>query len=194
MHITEDTLIGDILAKLPESADIMEAYGLHCTSCSVNTFEPIKAGAMSHGMPEETAEKMIAELNRLWADRPKAPDDDIYMTAFAAEKVQLFAEMEDKAGWGLRITAKREEGQKEPSYTMDFEKDPQKEDTVREFHGSRLFMDESSFDNLKGAVIDYIEGPFGSGFKIDNSRFKKECCGGGGCGNGGCGSGSCGCK
>ncbi|MEK7146420.1 MAG: DUF1858 domain-containing protein, partial [Patescibacteria group bacterium] len=62
--ISNDMLIGDILRKFPEAAEVMESYGLHCTSCRVNTMEPVKAGAMAHGIPEETVNEMLMELNQ----------------------------------------------------------------------------------------------------------------------------------
>lgn len=191
MVVKDDSIIGDVLARHPKAAAIMEAYGLHCTSCSVNTIEPIKAGAMAHGMPEDVANKMIAELNELMAN--KAPIDGIHLTERAAQKVQEFAKAEDKEGWGLKVTAKPQDG-KEPAYLMDFQEKAEDEKTF-EFHGVQLFIDADSFKLLKGSDIDFLDTPFGSGFKIENPNFKKGgCCGGGGCGNGGCGSGSCGCS
>lgn len=202
-----DMLIGDVLNLLPESAQIMQDFGLHCTSCSVNVFEPLKMGAMSHGIEEEVVDEMIERINELAAARKRAPDDGIYVTEFAATKIMEFAKAEDKEGYGLRITAK-DNGGKEPTYAMDFAEQGAADDKTFEFHGVAIYVDPESMANLGGAEVDFIESPYGSGFKITNPNFvgakKSGCCGSGGegCGCGrnetrqegdacGCGSDDC---
>ena len=199
--ILGDMLIGDILNQYPDSAKIMEGFGLHCTSCSVNAYEPIRAGALSHGIGEKAVDKLMKELNEhAWSKR-KAPIDGIYMTESAAKKVEEFAKAEDKAGYALRITAKDNKGL-EPAYGMDFIEKPEEGDHTETFHGVTLIMDSESFENMKGAEIDFLDTQFGSGFKISNPRFIRTESGGcdnSGCGcgtgqgKGGCGSGGCGC-
>ncbi len=203
-------LIGDVLNRLPESAQIMQDFGLHCTSCSVNVFEPLKMGAMSHGISEEVVDEMIERINDLAIARKRAPDDGIYVTEKAATKIKEFAKAEDKEGYGLRITAK-DNGGLEPTYAMDFAKKGDAGDKTFEFHGVEIYLDPESFSNLGGAEVDFIESAYGSGFKISNPNFvaakKSGGCGcssgGGGCGCGrnetkaegeSCGSGACGCK
>lgn len=174
-------LIGDILAKMPRAAEIMEDYGLHCTSCSVNAFEPVKAGAMTHGLAEETVDEMISELNSLFMSRPKAPKDGIYLTERAARMVNEFAANENKAGWALKVTAKNNDG-KEPAYLMDFQEKAGNKDKVFAFHGVEIFIDPESLKNMLGAEIDFLETQFGNGFKIENPNFKDaSCCSGGSC-------------
>lgn len=194
LQVTPDMLIGDVIQMLPKSADIMNAYGLHCTSCAVNVFEPIKMGAMGHGMPEETADKMIAEINKLAAETKRnAPDDGIYVTEAAAEKIKEFAKNEDKDGWALRISAEPQSGS-EPAYAMDFEEKKKKDDKVFEFHGVKIFIDKKSMKNMGGAEVDYLETMYGSGFKISNPNYKKSCACGkseNGCGCGGAGACAC---
>lgn len=196
-------LIGDVLNRLPESAQIMQDFGLHCTSCSVNVFEPLKMGAMSHGIDEEVVDEMIERINELAAARKRAPDDGIYVTEFAATKIKEFAKAEDKEGYGLRITAK-DNGGAEPAYAMDFAEKGAAEDKTFEFHGVEIFLDAESMANLGGAEVDFIESQYGSGFKISNPNFmgtkKTGCCGGNGGAGCGCGRSetkeegeSCGC-
>jgi iron-sulfur cluster assembly accessory protein len=196
-------LIGDVLNRLPESAEIMQDFGLHCTSCSVNVFEPLKMGAMSHGIAEEIVDEMIDRINDLALVRKRAPDDGIYVTEFAATKIKEFAKAEDKEGYGLRITAHSSSStpEKEPAYAMDFTEHGESKDKSFEFHGVEIFLDPESLQNLLGAEVDFIESAYGSGFKISNPNFvgakKFGCsCGSGGCGGGSCGSDSndsCGC-
>lgn len=193
-----DMLIGEVLGRLPESAEIMQDFGLHCTSCSVNVFEPLKMGAMSHGIPEEIVDLMIEKINELALARRRAPDDGIYLTEHAAKKVMEFAKAEGKEGWGLRITAHDNAG-REPTYTMDFQEQASKNDKSFTFHEVNIHMDPESFNNLAGAEIDFMETMAGSGFKITNPQFldaKKTSCACGGHGDGGCGcggKGSCEC-
>lgn len=197
--ITGDMLIGDVLNRLPESAEIMQDFGLHCTSCSVNVFEPLKMGAMSHGIEEEVVDQMIEKINDLALARRRAPEDGIYLTEFAAGKVKEFAKAENKEGYGLKITATRSGAERnsgrEPSYAMDFQGKAGVGEKTFDFHGVSIFLDGESFKNLAGAEIDFLETAYGSGFKITNPNFidaKKSCaCGGGdSCG---CGGESCTC-
>jgi iron-sulfur cluster assembly accessory protein len=185
--ISGEELIGDILSRYPESAQIMEDYGLHCTSCSVNAYEPLKMGAMSHGIDEKVVDEMIAKIDELAQARNKAPHDGLYLTERAARKIQQFAAEEDKTGFGLKLTAKDNDGM-EPAYAMDFQEKADDGDEVISMHGVDLFLDEESFKNMQGADIDYLDTQFGSGFKINNPKFMNK--GGGGCGSGGCGCGT----
>lgn len=194
--ITGDMLVGEVMSLVPGSAEIMQDFGLHCTSCSVNVFEPLKMGAMSHGITEEVVDDMIRRINTLALARRKAPSDGIYVTSAAAEKIKEFAKAEDKDGWALKITAHQEKSAaskkmaKEPVYAMDFEEKAIKGEKVVEFHGVSIHMDKESFKNLQGAEVDFIESAYGSGFKISNPKFAKKS--GCGCGNGE--SGGCGCS
>jgi len=186
-HIHDDMLIGDILSMLPDSAQIMEDFGLHCTSCSINAFEPIKLGAMSHGLSEEVVDDMIKQINNMAIAREnRIPKDSILVTPRAAKKIQEFAKAEDKKGYGLRITANNNEG-REPAYGMDFEEKAAKGDKTFEFEGTEIYLDKESMKNMGGAEIDFLETQYGSGFKINNPQFMNK----GGCGgacNDGCGS------
>ncbi len=196
--ITGDMLIGDVLSRLPDSAQIMQDFGLHCTGCSVNVFEPLKMGAMSHGIEEEVVDDMIAKINDLALARRRAPEEGIYMTEFAADKVKEFAKAEGKEGFALKIKASDNQG-REPAYAMDFQEKAGADEKSFEFHGVSIFLDPESLKNLAGAEVDFVETAYGSGFKITNPNFtganssetnNKGC----GCGSGGCGSGgSCSC-
>lgn len=190
--VTGDMLIGEVLNLYPDTAEIMQDFGLHCTSCSVNVFEPLKMGAMSHGIEEEVVDEMILRINELAEAKRKAPDDGIYLTEKAARKIEEFAKAEEKEGYGLKITAE-DNGGREPAYAMDFQEKAEKGEKTFEFHGVSIFIAPDSLPNLLGAEIDYIDSAYGSGFKITNPNFTKK----GGCGDGGCGcggsSGGCGC-
>lgn len=172
-------LIGDVLNYLPEAAQIMQDFGLQCINCSVNVFEPLKMGAMSHGIEEEVVDEMIKRLNDLAQVHKNIQKDGIYMTEFAAKKVKEFAKEEEKEGFGLKITAhckadtKKRGGtnKKEPAYAMDFQKKAGAGEKTFTFHGVEIFLDPESLKNLAGARVDFLETPSASGFKITNPRF-----------------------
>jgi len=61
--VTKDTLLGEVVAKHPRAAFVMLQYGLHCIGCHVSVYETIEQGCAGHGMPKETMEEMIADVN-----------------------------------------------------------------------------------------------------------------------------------
>ncbi|MEK7528022.1 MAG: DUF1858 domain-containing protein [Patescibacteria group bacterium] len=64
--ITKDSLIGEIMAKRPELADVLaEEYGLHCVGCGMATMETLEMGAKAHGMKTREIAQMILKLNKV---------------------------------------------------------------------------------------------------------------------------------
>lgn len=63
--IIKTMTLGEIVAKHPESVDILLQYGLHCIGCSVATWETLEQGAMAHGIDGEKMDNMLKELNNL---------------------------------------------------------------------------------------------------------------------------------
>ena len=57
---------------------------------------------------------------------------------------------------------------------------PQRDgDQVFEDHGLRLLVDGPSLPYVRGAVVDYVEGLQGAGFKVENPNVIAAC----GCGS-----------
>ena len=52
-------------------------------------------------------------------------------------------------------------------------------DEVFEDHGLRILVDGPSLPYVRGAVVDYVEGLQGAGFKVDNPNVIAAC----GCGS-----------
>ena len=52
-------------------------------------------------------------------------------------------------------------------------------DELFEDHGLRLLVDGPSLPYVRGAVVDYVEGLQGAGFKVDNPNVVAAC----GCGS-----------
>ncbi|MBI2971745.1 MAG: iron-sulfur cluster assembly accessory protein [Candidatus Aenigmarchaeota archaeon] len=181
-QITKDMTISDILAKYPESAGIMQAYGLHCFGCHVNVYESLEGGTLGHGMDESVLNSMIQELNdfvsRKQTEQPASQEQGtITLTQAAADKVLGLMKAQNKENNGLRVEVLRG-GCAGYMYNMDFEEQQQAHDMVIEDKGVRMFVDNQSMEHLKGTEIDYVEGLQESGFKINNPNARSSC----GCG------------
>jgi iron-sulfur cluster assembly protein len=103
----------------------------------------------------------------------------ITFTEKGAEKVQEFlasqgAEIQTS---GLRVGV-RGGGCSGFQYALAF--DTQRDgDEVFEDHGLRILVDGPSLPYVRGAVVDYIDGMQGAGFKVDNPNVIAAC----GCGS-----------
>jgi len=102
----------------------------------------------------------------------------ITLTAKAAEKIgELLGGQDDAEGQALRV-AVRGGGCSGFQYALAF--DTQRDgDEVFEDHGLRLLVDGPSLPYVRGAVVDYVEGLQGAGFKVDNPNVVAAC----GCGS-----------
>lgn len=170
--VTKDMTIGEVVAKYPESAEIMLGYGLHCVGCHINPYESIEAGAYGHGMSPETIEQMVAEINE--AINPKGSGKEVTISTPAANKFRELMEKEGKAGWGLKLVVEPQ-GCSGMSYTMDFAEKPEGNEIVIEDNGLKVFVQKTQANLVKGVKIDYSSGPSGEGFRIRNPN--KESCG-----------------
>jgi iron-sulfur cluster assembly protein len=103
----------------------------------------------------------------------------ITFTDTGAEKVKEFlaSQNADATTSGLRVGV-RGGGCSGFQYALAF--DTQRDgDQVFEDRGLRLLVDEPSLPYVRGAVVDYVEGLQGAGFKVDNPNVIAAC----GCGS-----------
>ena len=103
----------------------------------------------------------------------------ITFTEKGAEKVQEFLDTQsaDIQTSGLRVGV-RGGGCSGFQYALAF--DTQRDDdTVFEDHGLKILVDGPSLPYVRGAVVDYVEGMQGAGFKVDNPNVVAAC----GCGS-----------
>ncbi len=103
----------------------------------------------------------------------------IELTNKAAEKVQEFLATQD-AGIdtaGLRVGV-RGGGCSGFQYLLAFD-EQHDGDTVVESHGLKLLVDEPSLSYVRGAIVDYVDGFQGAGFKVENPNVVAAC----GCGS-----------
>ena len=102
----------------------------------------------------------------------------IAITDLAAEKVKEIASAEGLQGQGLRLRVIGG-GCAGFQYDLYFEEEPTAMDEQFNSHGIDLYVDPLSFQYLDGTEIDYVEGPYGSGFKFGNPNVTGSC----GCGS-----------
>jgi iron-sulfur cluster assembly accessory protein len=177
--IHKDMTLGEVLAKYPETAEVMQKYDLHCFGCSVSYVETLEQGVLSHGYDSKIVKNMIDDMNAYVKEHhdPSKPKRDLNVTKLAAEKILELAKKENMEGYGLRF-AVIPGGCSGFQYGMNFEKEAAKDDVVFEENGVKIFIDAESLNFVKGVKIDYVDSLQGSGFKITNPNAKSSC----GCG------------
>lgn len=61
-EITKDTIIGDLLSMLPQSADVLKRSGMHCVYCPASLNESIEEACEVHGLDCDTIlDEILAE-------------------------------------------------------------------------------------------------------------------------------------
>jgi len=102
----------------------------------------------------------------------------ISLTEAAANAVNELLQKRELEGYALRVYIAGG-GCSGYQYGMALEGNIRPEDQVFDQCGVKVVVDEVSINYLTGATIDYIEGPMGSGFKIENPNAISSC----GCSN-----------
>ena len=183
--ITRGMTIGEVIAKHPFLAEIMTSYGLHCVGCGVNPYETIEQGCLGHGMPEETLERMMDEINDAVTSTPKE-EQKFIISRNAVEKLNGFAKQEGKKNFALRLGIASNGccGGDELNYTLEFADKSESDEIVLSNNGVNLYVNSHVINKINDISIDYVEDKNGAGFKIETSAKQSS---------GGCGSG-CGCS
>lgn len=60
--VTKDTIIADVIEKMPESMLVFAEHGLHCIGCAVSAQETLEQGCAAHGIDVDL---LVADLNKL---------------------------------------------------------------------------------------------------------------------------------
>lgn len=108
----------------------------------------------------------------------------VVLTPLASQKIQALMAEKNLQGYGLRVYVAGM-GCSGLQYGLAFENRTEEGDFVFESQGTRVYLDAQSALYLDGAIVDYVEGPQGSGFKIENPNEVSGCSS--------CGSASSGC-
>lgn len=67
MQVSLDTIFGEILEEYPRSEDVLKEYlgEAYCLTCPGKMFDTIGNGAMIHGLSDEVAKNMVADLQKV---------------------------------------------------------------------------------------------------------------------------------
>jgi hybrid cluster-associated redox disulfide protein len=64
LEIAPQTNIKELVAQLPVAAEVLGAFGLGCSGCSVSTYETVEQGARAHGLRAEPIVEALREARR----------------------------------------------------------------------------------------------------------------------------------
>ena len=98
----------------------------------------------------------------------------ITLSEVAIHKLQTILIEKSLANHGLRVFVAGS-GCSGVQYGMAFESEARDQDTVMDARGLRVYVDPVSLEYLNGASIDYVEGPAGGGFRIENPNAVGGC-------------------
>jgi len=101
----------------------------------------------------------------------------ITVTDSAAAKIRDLMTKENKPEAGLRMRVVGG-GCAGLQYQMGFDPAAGVKDKTFEVNGVRVFIDAKSLIYLTGVRLDYVDGLYGAGFKIENPNASSTC----GCG------------
>ncbi len=101
----------------------------------------------------------------------------ITVTDSAAGKIRDLMTKENKPEAGLRMRVVGG-GCAGLQYQMGFDPAPTPKDKTFDVNGVRVFIDGKSLIYLTGVRLDYVDGLYGAGFKIENPNAASTC----GCG------------
>jgi hybrid cluster-associated redox disulfide protein len=64
MVINKDSIVGDVLDKYPQTAELFLGIGMHCLGCPASRGESIADACAVHG---NDADKLVSDINALVA-------------------------------------------------------------------------------------------------------------------------------
>ncbi|MET0069579.1 MAG: iron-sulfur cluster assembly accessory protein [Candidatus Thiodiazotropha sp.] len=102
----------------------------------------------------------------------------ITLTESAQKAISRFVKGAESPVQGLRISVTGG-GCSGMQYGLALEESPNKDDTIIEVDGLKLFVDPYSAPMLNGVRVDFLDSMEGSGFKFENPNASASC----GCGN-----------
>lgn len=174
-HMTIEQILSLFPHKAQRLAQEITQAGLHCIGCHAATWETLEAGMLGHGMPVEAIDRLEGRLNTLLSE--KVDPSTITITESAAKKIRQALKEDGKENWHLRF-GDRMAGCSGFEYELDFSEQALPDDAVFESQGLQIHVKKAMLPRLLGAVIDYVDGLKGSGFKITNPNARSSC----GCG------------
>lgn len=101
----------------------------------------------------------------------------ISLSDSAIAKVLELQSKSNQEGFGLRLRVLGG-GCSGLQYSMGFDNEVTPKDKVIDVGGVKVYVDQKSLIYLVGTEIDYVDGLYGAGFKLNNPNAKNTC----GCG------------
>jgi len=185
--ITRFSRIGDIPMINPSKAQllnqILNDFGIHCTSCGAASFETLEQGVLGHGFSENDLDKLIKDLNKAINENGerkivKEEEFKLTLTPLAVKKIkEAILSQGKKANTILRVSVLAG-GCSGFLYDLQFIDKPSKEDINFKQDNINVAVDKKSMEMLNGIEIDYIDTLNESGFKFINPNSAGGC----GCG------------
>jgi hybrid cluster-associated redox disulfide protein len=174
----------DVVTLVPQAADVLAQWSLHCSGCAMGGLETLEEGCRAHGYGDEDIACLLADIEEARRAAPARPQD-LTVASAAARAIRVLAEQEGKthpgSPWissgGLTVTLD-EQG----AFCMEFCDHPEEGDRVflnAEEPTVRIFASPLTLGRIGGAAIDFRDGRF----KLD---LPEDACG--------CASNVCACK
>lgn len=155
-----DMRVIDIVTLVPQAADVMAAWGLHCSGCSVGGLESLEEGCKAHGYGEEDIKLLLEDIEEARVSSPARPLT-IAITAPAARAIRQIGVQEGKlpsATAGLSVIVDGGGG-----FCMEFRDAPEEGDRIflnAEEPDVRVFASPLTLGRIGGATIDFREERF----------------------------------
>jgi Fe-S cluster assembly iron-binding protein IscA len=167
----------DIVTLVPQAADVMAAWGLHCSGCSMGGLESLAEGCNAHGYGDEEIQLLLEDIEEARRTAPARPAS-IIVTAEAACAVRQIGMQEKKLPSdtaGLSVILDGEGG-----FCMEFRDRCDEGDKVfinAEEPDVRVFASLLTLGRIGGATIDFREGRFKLDLPEDACSCSEQGCG-----------------
>ena len=100
--------------------------------------------------------------------------ESITLTPAAVQAVRDLLEQRNLKDYALRVFISGG-GCSGFQYGMALENNIRDEDISSDFDGVKVVVDDVSIEYLRGATVDFVETPEGTGFKIENPNIMPSC-------------------
>ena len=183
VHVTNATIplrpdmrVIDIVTLVPQAADVMAAWGLHCSGCAVGGLESLAEGCKAHGYGEEDIQLLLQDIEEVRSTTIVRPAI-IIVTAEAAHAIRQIGEQEEKppdAHSGLAVIVDGGGG-----FCMEFRDKSEEGDKTFinvEEPEVRVFASPLTLGRIGGATIDFREGRFKLDLPEDSCTCDTNSC------------------
>lgn len=161
----------DIVTLVPQAADVMATWGLHCSGCAVGGLESLEEGCKAHGYGDEDIKLLLEDIEEARISSPARPLT-IIITAPAARAIREIGIQEGKLPSetaGLSVIVDGEGG-----FCMEFRDTLEEGDSIflnAEEADVRVFASSLTLGRIGGATIDFRD----ERFKLDLPEDSCAC-------------------